>query len=59
VAFSDYLSQRAEFARAGQQRRPGTRVREELGISRDEADEMVERLKEQKDEIEAFFEAMK
>ncbi len=60
VAFSDYLSQRAEFGESWTTKAPPvTRVREELGISRDEADEMVERLKEQKDEIEAFFEAMK
>ncbi|MBN1905968.1 MAG: HDOD domain-containing protein [Deltaproteobacteria bacterium] len=60
VAFSDYLSQKAEFGDSWTIKVPViTRIREELGISRDEADEMVERLKEQKDEIEAFFEVMK
>ncbi len=60
VAFSDYLSQRAEFGESWTAKAPLiTRVREEIGISRDEADKMVEELKGQKDDIEAFFEVIK
>ncbi len=60
VTFSDYLSQKAEFGESWTTKVPViSKIREELGISRDETDEMVERLKGQKDEIEAFFEVMK
>lgn len=60
VAFADFLSQKAEFGASWTTKVPViTRVREQLGISRDDADEMVNQLAEQKEEIEAFFEVIK
>ncbi|MBN2418842.1 MAG: HDOD domain-containing protein [Deltaproteobacteria bacterium] len=60
IAFSDYLSQKAEFGDSWTVKTPGImKIRDQLGLDLNEADDMAEDLKKDKEEIEAFFEVMK
>lgn len=60
IAFSDYLSQKAEFGENWAVKTPAIlKVRDKLGFTKPDAEQMVEDLKNYKEEIEAFFEVMK
>jgi HD-like signal output (HDOD) protein len=60
IAFSDYLSHKAEFGENWAEKTPGIiKVRDQLGFTKTEVEQMVEDLKNEREEIEAFFEVMK
>ena len=60
IAFSDFLSQKAEFGDNWTVKLPGIiKIRDQLGLTKTDAEEMAEDLKNDKDEIEAFFEVMR
>jgi HD-like signal output (HDOD) protein len=60
IALSDYLSQKAEFGENWTEKTPGiVKVRDQLGFTKTEIEQIVEDLKNDREEIEAFFEVMK
>ncbi len=59
VQFGDFLCQAAEIGHSGNQVPPEvTEVRDKLGISAEEGQKMVERLKKQRPSVEEFFQAI-
>ncbi len=60
IAFSDYLSHKAEFGESWTDKIPGgLKIRDPLGLEKNDVEEMIEELKSSREEIEAFFEVMK
>lgn len=60
IAFSDYLSQMAEFGENWAVKIPLIlKIRDQLGLSKADSEQMIEDLKNDREEIEAFFEVMK
>ena len=60
IAFSDYLSQKVGFGENWSVKMSGIlRIRDQLGLTKPDVEQMAEILKNDKEEIEAFFEVMK
>ncbi len=60
IAFSDYLSRKAEFGESRSEKIPGIlKIRDQLGLEKNDVEQMIEDLKTSKEEIETFFEVMR
>ena len=60
VAFSDYLGQKAEIGENWTEKTPGIiKIRDQLGLTKTDLEQIIEDLNANREEIEAFFEVMR